>query len=131
MSSGIREYNLSWPDEIRQSPEDVQKQIILLKECEIDRRELELRKEQDALKDQRIANLEKELELAHKESALKDKMLEIKDQEIASTRRSLENMEKVADRAIKLAETSKPKSNWQLQGLLGLAAFFLGLFAGK
>jgi hypothetical protein len=30
-----------------------------------------------------------------------------------------------------LAEIGKPKSNWELQGLLGLAAFILGFLAGK
>jgi hypothetical protein len=28
-------------------------------------------------------------------------------------------------------EVGKPKSNWELQGLLGLAAFVLGFLAGK
>jgi hypothetical protein len=29
------------------------------------------------------------------------------------------------------AEIGKPKPNWELQGLLGLAAFVLGFLAGK
>jgi hypothetical protein len=30
-----------------------------------------------------------------------------------------------------LAEVGKPKSNWELQGVLGLAVFVLGFLAGK
>src|SRR4030042_2255226 len=30
-----------------------------------------------------------------------------------------------------LAEVGKPKSNWELQGILGLAVFMLGFWAGK
>ncbi len=36
-----------------------------------------------------------------------------------------------ADRALKLAEVGKPKSNWELQGVLGVAAFALGVLIGK
>ena len=54
-------------------------------------------------------------------------MLDIKDQEIAATRRALEDMTKVADRSIELANVSKPNSNWELQGILGLALSSWGL----
>jgi len=37
----------------------------------------------------------------------------------------------LTDRALKLLEVAKPKSNWELQGLLGLVAFVLGFLAGK
>ncbi len=37
----------------------------------------------------------------------------------------------LTDRALKLAEVGKPKSNWELQGLLGLAAFVLWFLVGK
>jgi len=112
-------------------PQDDAKRLLRLDiESDIDRRELELRKEQDALKDQRIANLEKELALAKQEIVLKDKMLEIKDMEILATRRALVDMTQVADRAIKLAETSKPKSNWELLGLAAVVLFVAGLVVG-
>ena len=110
---------------------DVQKIFKALKECDLDQRELELRREQDALKDQRIANLEKELELAKQEIVLKDKIGEVKDMEIQATRRALADMEKITDRAIKLVEVSKPKSNWELYGLLGMAAFVVGHLIAK
>ena len=37
----------------------------------------------------------------------------------------------LADRALRLAEVRKPKSNWELQGLLGLAAFAFGFLSRK
>ena len=111
--------------------DDAQKILRNEKECDLDRRELELRRQQDILKDQRIANLEKELELTKQEIILKDKILEIKDMELLATRRALSDMTQVADRSLKLAENSKPKSNWQLQGLLGIAAFALGLLINR
>jgi hypothetical protein len=100
------------------------------KECDLDRRELELRKEQDALKDQRIANLEKELALAKQEIGLKDRIHGIDQMEVAATRRALADMEKVTDRSLKLAETVKPKSNWQLYGLLVVIGAIAGLAVG-
>jgi len=99
------------------------------KECDLDRRELELRREQSALKDQRIANLEKELDLAKQEIVLKDKIIEVKDMEILATRRALTDMTQVADRSLKLAETSKPKSNWEVLGALGLVAIIVTVIA--
>jgi len=45
-------------------------------------------------------------------------------------RLSLED-QTLTDRALKLAEIGKPKSNWELQGVLGLAVFILGFLAGK
>jgi hypothetical protein len=116
--------------EICLSPEDVQLQVKTLKECDFDRRELILLRDQEQLKDQRITNLEKEIELLKQEVMLKDRIIEIKDMEIVSTRRAFEDMKEISDRAIKLAETSKPKPNWQLYGILGIAAFLLGLSVG-
>ena len=105
--------------------DDAQKILRNEKEGDLDRRELELRRQQDALKDQRIANLEKELDLAKQELILKDKMGEIKDMEILATRRALADMEKVVDRSLKLAETAKPKSTWEVWGPLGLIAIIV------
>ena len=109
--------------------DDAQRLLRNEKECDLDRRELELRKEQSTLKDQRIANLEKELDLAKQEIGLKDRVIEIKDMEILATRRALADMEKVTDRSLKLAETSKPKSNWELLGGLGLIAIIVTAIA--
>jgi len=46
-------------------------------------------------------------------------------------RTAFEKKKELTDRALKLAEAGKPKSNWKLQGVLGLAAFVLGFLAGK
>jgi len=118
------------PVEIVQSPEDVQAEVRALKECDVDQRELARRREQDALKDQRIGNLEKELELSQKEVELKDKILAVKDMEIAAQGRAFNDMKEVTDRALKLAESQKPKSN--ILPILGgiLAAFLIGLSLG-
>jgi hypothetical protein len=43
----------------------------------------------------------------------------------------LRKKKQLTDRALKLAEAGKSKSNWELQGLLGLAAFVLGFLAGR
>ncbi len=107
--------------------DDSQKILRTEKECDVDRKELELRKEQNQLKDQRIANLEKELELVRRESEIKDRIIAVKDMEIQAKDRAFNDMKEVADRSLNLAEIGKPKSNWQLQGLLGVAAFAIGL----
>ncbi len=53
-------------------------------------------------------------------------------QEIAAKDRSFQDMKEVADRAIKLAEASKKGSgNWQLTGLLGVAALVVGALLAK
>ena len=46
-------------------------------------------------------------------------------------RTAFEKETELADRALKLAEVGKPKSNWEIQGLLGLAVFVLGFLTGK
>ncbi len=110
---------------------DAQRLLRIEKECEIDQRELQLRKDQDTIKDQRIANLEKELELAKQEILLKDKVIAIKDMEIAATRKALQDMQTVTDRALKLAEVSKPTSNWQLTGIVAVIATAIGIYLGS
>jgi len=44
---------------------------------------------------------------------------------------AFEKEKELTDRALKLAEVGKPKSNWELQELLGLVAFVLGFLVGK
>jgi hypothetical protein len=118
-------------DEICQSAIDVQDQVKRLKECEIDQRELVLLRDTIILRDKTISTIEKELDLEKRENELNKKIIDIKDQEVIATRRALYDMEKVTDRAIELAKVSKPSTNWQLQGLLGLAAFVAGVLIGK
>ena len=106
---------------------------------EIDHRlqELDLLREKSKEQEKTIAELENALaiekrtnELNERELYLNKKIIEVKDMEIQALNRNFDQMKDVADRAIKLAETSKPKSNWQLYGILGMAAFLLGLSVG-
>jgi len=73
---------------------------------------------------QQIANLEQQLEIQKKLTQIAEKRAEV--EHIA-----YERQKELTDRAIKLAEIGKPKSNWQLQGLLGAAAFAIGLLIGR
>jgi len=47
------------------------------------------------------------------------------------SRTAFEKEKELTDHALKLAEAGKSKSNWELQGLLGLAAVLLEFLAGK
>lgn len=93
-------------------------------------KDYEILREMDKVKDQRIANLEKELELTRRESELKDRVIAIKDMEIRVHQQAFDRMKEVSDRAMKLAEVSKPKSNWELYGILAVAVFVAGLLIG-
>lgn len=106
---------------------------------EMDRRlqDYEILKEVDKTKDERITNLEKklvltqkELDLERRENELNKRIIELKDMEIQIHKQSFQDMKEVADRAIKLAETSKPKTNWGLIGTVLIAVFTLGLVIG-
>lgn len=97
----------------------------------------EILKELNASKDKTIAELEKALALERKsnelnarEIELQNRIIAIKDMEIGATRRALKDMETVAEKSLKLAETSKPKSNWQLMGLIGAVVFVAGMVIG-
>jgi hypothetical protein len=46
-------------------------------------------------------------------------------------RTAFEKEKELTDRALKLSEIGKPKSNWELQRILWIAAFVLGFLAGK
>jgi predicted phage tail protein len=72
------------------------------------------------LNKQQIANLEQQLETQKKLTQIAERRAEV--EHIA-----YERQKELTDRAIKLAEIGKPKSNWQFQGLLGAAAFAIGL----
>ena len=71
-----------------------------------------------------IVNLEQQLEIQKKLTEIAEKSAEV--EHIA-----YERQEELTDRAIKLAEVGRSKSNWGLQGLLSLAAFAFGFFAGR
>ena len=81
--------------------------------------------------DKSLALAQKELDLERRENEINKRIIQVKDMEIASLNRNFDQMKEVSDRALKLAEVGKPKSNWELQGLLGVAAFALGVLIGR
>jgi len=56
---------------------------------------------------------------------------ELAKREAKVYRIAFEKEKGLTDRALKSAEAVKPKSNWELQGLLGMATFVFGFLAGK
>jgi len=62
---------------------------------------------------------------------IRERLTELAKREAEVYRTAFEKEKELTDRALKLAEVSKPKSNWELQGLLGLAFFALGFLAGR
>jgi len=78
-----------------------------------------------------LADKEKLLDLEKRENALNLRIIEIQKREIEGINKNFDQMKEVADRAIKLAEVGKPKSNFQLLGLAGLAVFLAGMIIGK
>jgi hypothetical protein len=64
-----------------------------------------------------------EAETRSKEAS--EKMNAVLEREIAATTKNFEQMKDVADRAIKLAETGKPKSVWETWGPLGVIAIIV------
>ena len=63
-----------------------------------------------ALLEQRVSNLEKENDLPKQQNGIQEKAFE-KEKELT-------------DRALKLAEVGKSKSNWEIQGILGRPLLF-------
>jgi Ser/Thr protein kinase RdoA (MazF antagonist) len=80
---------------------------------------------------QRVSNLEMENDLLKQQNVIQEKLTELAKREAEVYRVAFEKEKELTDRALKLAEVGKPKSNWELQGVLGLAAFLLGLAIGK
>jgi len=70
-------------------------------------------------------------ELNQREIDLQKRILDIKDMEIKVTRQAVNDMKEISDRAIKLAEVSKPKSNWQLLGLAAIVGYIINELVHK
>lgn len=73
---------------------------------------------------QQITNLGRQVQI-------QKKLTEIAEQKAEVQHIDYERQKELTDRALKLAEIGKPKSNMELQGLLGLAAFGFGFLAGR
>jgi len=93
--------------------------------------EAPLKDQKNALLEQRVSNLEKENDLLKQQNAIHEKLTELAKREAEVYRIAFEKEKELTDRALKLVEVGKPKSKWELQGLLGVAAFDLGFLAGK
>lgn len=78
-----------------------------------------------------LADKEKLLDLEKRENALNLRIIEIQKKEIEGINKNFDQMKEVADRSLRLAGISKPQSNIQLYGLLGLAAFVIGALVGR
>ncbi len=78
-----------------------------------------------------LADKEKLLDLEKRENALNLRIIDIQKREIDGINKNFDQLKEVTDRAIKLAEVSKPKSNWQLQGLAYAIAVGIGYFLAK
>jgi hypothetical protein len=63
--------------------------------------------------EQRGANLEKENYLL-KQNTIQEKLTELAKREAEVYRVAFEKEKELTDRALKLAEVGKPKSNWEL-----------------
>jgi S-adenosylmethionine:diacylglycerol 3-amino-3-carboxypropyl transferase len=79
----------------------------------------------------RVTNLEKENDLLKQRNAIQEKLPQLAKREAAVYRIAFEKEKELTDRALKLTEVGKPRSNWELQGLFGLAIFVLRFLAGK
>jgi hypothetical protein len=93
--------------------------------------EAPLKDQKIALLEQRVSNLEKENDLLKQQNTIQKKLTELAKREAEVYRVAFEKEKELTDRALKLAEIGKPKTNWELQGILGVAAFVLGFLAGK
>ena len=89
--------------------------------------EAPLKDQKISLLEARIANLEKENDLLKQQAAIQEKLTELAKKETEVYQTAFEKEKELTDRALKLAEVGKPKMNWELQGLLGLAAVLLGV----
>jgi ElaB/YqjD/DUF883 family membrane-anchored ribosome-binding protein len=88
-------------------------------------------REKISVLEQKNANLEKEIDLLKREKEIQGRLTSLVQREAEIYRSAFEREKDLTDRAIKLAETSKGKSNWQLTGLAGAAALLIGFLLGK
>ena len=89
--------------------------------------EAPLKDQKISLLEARIANLEKENDLLKQQATIQEKLTELAKRETEVYQTAFERERELTDRALKLAEVGKPRTNWELQGLLGLAAVLLGV----
>ncbi len=98
---------------------------------------LKILKDYDLLKEENeklqkdLRASEKQTDLEKRENELNKKINDIQQREIEMHKRSFEQMTILVDKSLKLAEISKPQSNWQTYGLAALAVFMAGFLLGR
>lgn len=80
--------------------------------------------------EQRIKNLEKENELLKRNDELQGKLIELTERERDIYKNAFDREKDLTDRALKLAETSKPKMGIWYTVIGVVAAFAIGLAIG-
>ena len=93
--------------------------------------EAPLKDQKIALLEQRVSNMEKENDLLKQQNVIQEKLTELAKRETEVYRVAFDKEKELTNRALRLAEVGKPKSNWELQGILGLVAFALGIVIAK
>lgn len=83
------------------------------------------------LLEQQMSNPEKENDLLKHQNTIQGKLTELAKRQAEVYQIAFEKEKELTHRALKLTEVGRPKSNWELQGLLGLAAFVAGFLAGR
>jgi hypothetical protein len=91
--------------------------------------EVPLKDQKITLLGQWVSNLEKENDLLKQQNSIREKLTELAKREVEVHRIAFEKGKELTARALKLKGMAKAKSNWELQGLLGLAAFLVGFLA--
>ena len=66
---------------------------------------------------------EKENDLLKQQNAIQEKLTEIAKRGAEVYRVAYDKEKELTDRALKLAEVGKPKSNWELQGIIAFCSF--------
>lgn len=92
-----------------------------------------LLREKIKLLEDKVRNVEKERDNLTQESLIKDKLIEVVEKKAEVEHNAYLREKELTEKAIQLADVTmkKSQSNWQLQGLLGLAAFVVGFMVGK
>jgi hypothetical protein len=117
-----------------QSEESVKIEISLQKFREVDKalQEYPLLKEMKEKQDKTIAELQNSIAIEKKTNELNEREIdllkrinEVDKREIEFQKRTIQDLKDISDRAIKLAEVSKPKSNWQLYGLAAIVGYVI------
>ena len=81
--------------------------------------EAPLKDQKIALLEQQVSNLEKENDLLKQENAIQEKLTELAKRESEVYRTAFEKEKELTDRALKLAEVGKQRSNGELWGYWG------------